>query len=152
MTEKKKFFIIAPLIFQKDFIKKGNVNIGVIVDTKRYNENDFKNEKEDFVDFVRITTHPNRIEETLFIVENIHKKDYTAMIQLMDMTKLEDEHYDILKKWEHKDILKTIYLADTYGTNKNKRFRETLFQMCDTLNSTKNLQHGQRDKRKNTLN
>ena len=42
----------------------------------------------------------------------------------MDITNLSDEHYEMLNKWAHKDILETLYLADTYGTVKPDELSE----------------------------
>ena len=37
------------------------------------------------------------------------------MIQLMDISHLTQVHYNLLNEWKKKNILETIYLADTYG-------------------------------------
>jgi 4-hydroxy 2-oxovalerate aldolase len=117
---KGNFYYCTPDFIKNFYGNKGVLNLGVMVDTKRFNENDFINGKEDYVDFVRIATHPERIGETLSIAETLYKRDYTVMLQLMDMTKLTDEHYQILESWSGKNIPKTVYLADTYGTAKTE--------------------------------
>ena len=112
---KGAFYYCIPDFIKKFYECKASLNLGVMVDTKRYNEIDFTGCDKDCVDFVRIATHPDKIEETLSIAENLYDKNYTVMIQLMDLTNLSSEHYRILENWKNKDILKTIYLADTYG-------------------------------------
>jgi len=112
---KGSFYYCTPDLIEKFYNKKNNLKIGVMVDTKRFKEKDFSNAKEDYTDFVRIATHPEKIKETLIIAETLYKKNYTVMIQLMDMSNLLQEHYKILEEWKYKNFLKTIYLADTYG-------------------------------------
>ena len=113
--DKGAFYYCTPDLLKKFYDKKGGLNLGIMVDTKRYNENDFINANEDYVDFVRIATYPNKINDTLSIAESLNNKNYNVMIQLMDITNLQDEHYGLLENWKNKNILKIIYLADTYG-------------------------------------
>ncbi|MBR6127102.1 hypothetical protein IKQ21_05395 [bacterium] len=112
---KGAFYYCTPDLIKKFYDKKGDLNLGVMVDTKRYNESDFLNAKEDYIDFVRIATHPDRIKDTLLIAENLYNKNYNVMVQLMDITNLTQGHFSILNNWQNKSILKVLYLADTYG-------------------------------------
>lgn len=109
------FYHCTPDFIQKFYDKKGSLKLGVMVDAKRYNESDFINANYDCVDFVRIATHLDRIKDTLLIAETLNSRDYNVMIQLMDITNLEEEHYKILEGWENKSIIEALYLADTYG-------------------------------------
>lgn len=128
---KGNFYYCTPDFLEKFYKKKGNLNLGVMVDTKRYDKSDFESGKDDFADFVRIATHPERIADTLSIAENLYKRDYKVMLQLMDMTKLNDEHYKILETWERKDIPQTVYLADTYGTAKTEEVEKHFNKLKD---------------------
>ena len=112
---KGDFYYCTPSLIKKFYDKKGELSLGVMVDTKRYNETDFKDGKADYVDFARIATHPDRIQDTLLIAETLHNRNYNVIIQLMDISHLLEEHYNILKNWQNKSIIKTLYLADTYG-------------------------------------
>jgi len=103
-------------LIKKFYEKKDRLQIGVMVDTKRYNKNDFKSAEDDCLDFVRIAAHPDRISDTLLIAQNLYSKKYNVMLQLMDISNLSKEHFTILSEWKYKNILKTIYLADTYGS------------------------------------
>ena len=114
-NNKGDFYYCTPDFIKKFYDKKGNLQIGVMVDTKRYNEIDFIDGKNDYIDFVRIATHPEKIEETLSIAEALYKRNYNVMIQFMDIPNLEEKHYKILEKWKYKNIPEIIYLADTYG-------------------------------------
>ena len=113
--DKGQLYYCTPEIIKKFYNKKGNLQLGIMVDTKRYNANDFINSENDYVDFVRIATHPDKISDTLLIAEKLNNKNYTVMIQLMDISDLREEHYKLLDNWKYKNILETIYLADTYG-------------------------------------
>lgn len=112
---KGPFYYCTPDFIKKFFDNKGELSIGVMVDTKRYKESDFEDGNKDFIDFVRIATHPKKIQETLSIAEALHSRHYNVMIQLMDVSNLLQEHYDLLGEWEYKGIIKVLYLADTYG-------------------------------------
>ena len=112
---KGPFYYCTSDFIKKFFDKKNNLQIGVMVDTKRFNETDFPNGNTDSVDFVRIATHPEMIKQTLSVAEILYERNYNVMLQLMDMKNLLTEHYDLLKKWKYKDIAETVYLADTYG-------------------------------------
>ncbi len=112
---KGSFYYCTPDLLQKFYSKKGNLKLGIMVDTKRYSETDFISADNDFSDFVRIATHPDRIEDTLDIAERLNKKKYNIMIQLMDVTNLTEYHFNILQRWGKKNIIETLYLADTYG-------------------------------------
>ena len=114
-ADKGLFYYCTPNLIKKFYEKKENLHIGIMVDTKRYNENDFINANEDYVDFVRIATHPDKIQESLKIAETLNDKNYNVMIQLMDITNIKKEHYDILENWQNKSLLNCLYLADTYG-------------------------------------
>lgn len=114
-NNKGDFYYCTSDFIERFYNKKNNLKLGIMVDTKRYNEKDFVNGKKDYVDFVRIAAHPDRIEDTLQIAEDLNRKNYNVMIQLMDITNLLSEHYEILEKWQNKKILETLYLADTYG-------------------------------------
>ena len=112
---KGKFYYCTPDVIKKFYNHKDNLSLGVMVDTKRYNEKDFADGKNDCIDFVRIATHPDTIKKTLLIAECLNSRSYNVMIQLMDITNLSSEHYKLLDEWKSKNILKTVYLADTYG-------------------------------------
>ena len=113
---KGAFYYCTPDLLKKFYEKKDGLCLGIMVDTKRYNESDFINGSEDYVDFVRIATHPDKIRETLNIAKNLNSKNYNVMIQVMDISNLSEEQYQMLETWQHKNIIQILYLADTYGT------------------------------------
>ena len=126
---KGPYYYCIPELIKKFYHRKNNLKLGIMVDTKRYNENNFINGENDYVDFVRIATHPDRIKDSLLIAEKLKNKNYNVMIQLMDITNLQQEHFDILGKWKDKDILETLYLADTYGIVNSDELKEIYNKM-----------------------
>lgn len=118
IENKGSFYRCDKNLLEKFYKHKKNLKIGVMTDTKRFNYDDFQDGNNDYLDFVRIACHPDRIADTLAIAENLNKRNYKIIIQLMDISNVKDEHYEILKNWNQKNILETIYLADSYGTLK----------------------------------
>lgn len=112
---KGKFYKCTPEFLQKYYQIKGNLQLGVMTDTSRYSEKDFPNSKEDFIDFIRIACHPDRIRETLEISKDLHDKGYKVFIQLMEINNVDEAGYLSLFEWEHKEILESLYFADSYG-------------------------------------
>ena len=69
---KGDFYYCTSSLIKRFYDKKGGLSLGVMTDTKRYNENDYINAKDDYVDFVRLACHPDKIKETLHISENLY--------------------------------------------------------------------------------
>ncbi|GEM_PF-1702552 len=133
--DKGAFYHCDSKFLKRFYEKKGNLKLGIMVDAKRYDESDFRVAEIDCLDFVRIAVRPDRIKDSLLIAENLYGKNYKIMLQLMDIKNLSEEQYNILNEWEHKNILETLYLADTYGVLKPqelsdyfKRFRSYNFE------------------------
>lgn len=118
--DKGNFYYCTPDFLKKFYNKKGNLSLGVMVDAKRYCERDFTNAENDYIDFVRIAVHPDNIEKSLNIAETLKSRNYNIMIQLMDISNLSEDCYNLLDNWQNKNILKVLYLADTYGIINNK--------------------------------
>lgn len=110
---------------------KQNLEFGVMADTSRINIEDFPEAKSDYLDFIRLACHPDRISETLEISEILYKRGYKVFVQLMEIPNLFDSHYKILEEWENKNILESLYIADSYGTAKP----ENIKQYFDKLNN-----------------
>ncbi len=112
---KGKFYNCTPQVLEKFYPQKENLQIGVMTDIKRYSENDFLGAEKDFLDFIRIATRPDKIQQTLKSAELLHSRGYKIFIQLMDTTNIDTKGYLDLFQWQNKDILESLYFADTYG-------------------------------------
>lgn len=112
---KGKFFYCNKNFIEKFSQNKGNIKLGVMVDTKRFCSNDFTNAQDDCIDFVRIACRSHEIEQTLIIAQNLHSKGYKVFVQLMEALKIDAVGYINLFKWKNKNILESLYFADSYG-------------------------------------
>ena len=113
---KGEFFNCDIDLCAKFYSQKGNLKLGIMSDTSRLSLDDFTNSKDDYVDFIRLATHPDRIEQTLYYAQELNSRGYKIFIQLMEIPNLKSQHYEILKAWKNKHIIKSLYIADTYGT------------------------------------
>ena len=115
--ENKGEFFSCDRLFLEQFINnKGSLKIGVMADYKRINLKDFNSATDDVVDFVRIACHPADIADSLLVCEALKQNKYNVFLQLMEIPNVKEEHYNILNNWEYKDILESIYIADSYST------------------------------------
>ncbi len=113
---KGTFYNCNPNILKEFYDIKENILLGVMTDTKRFSIQDFHSKDEDNIDFIRIACHPDRIKETLDIAKELYLRGYKIFVQLMDISNVGDEEYKILEKWNDKNILESLYCADSYGT------------------------------------
>lgn len=112
---KGKFYNCTPQVLEKFYPLKGNLQIGVMTDIKRFSEKDFPGQEKDFLDFIRIATRPDKIQQTLKTAELLYSRGYKIFIQLMDITNIDTKGYIDLFQWQNKSILESLYFADTYG-------------------------------------
>lgn len=113
--DKGRFFFCDKNLL-KEFINiKGNLKLGVMADYKRIDLNDFKSSSSDCIDFVRIACHPDCIKDSINISEKLKNKGYNVFLQLMEIPNVKQKHYDILSEWQNKNILESIYIADSYS-------------------------------------
>lgn len=113
---KGTFYKCSPSLMKEFYEKKGSLKLGIMTDTKRFSIEDFPGAKEDYLDFIRIASHPDRIGDSLNIAQDLYNRGYSVFLQLMDISHVSEKEYDILKSWKNKEIFETIYMADTYGT------------------------------------
>lgn len=112
---KGRFYRCMPQMLKPFYEQKGNLKIGVMTDTTRYNQEDFPGKAQDYIDFVRVAVHPDKIPEALDIAEVLYNKNYMIFIQLMDVTNIEADGYLHLYMWNKKDIPESLYFADSYS-------------------------------------
>lgn len=115
IDDKGQFFSCSNELLEKFSKHKENLKLGIMVDVRRFNINEFSTPKNDKIDFIRIACHPQEIEQALQIAEKLHIKGYKIFVQLMEALKLDAEGFIQLFQWQHKNILESIYIADSYG-------------------------------------
>lgn len=112
---KGEFYNCSPNFLEKFYKIKGALQLGIMTDTTRFLIDDYPGVDVDFIDFVRVATHPDKIFQTLEIAEQLYSKGYKVFIQLMDVSSIEADGYLHLFAWENKHILESLYFADSYG-------------------------------------
>lgn len=93
-----------------DCVKKSSVKLVLMINASALRSVDEK------VDCVRVACYPDEIEIGMKACEDYHKIGYEVFLHLMTADKLSDEHYVLLKNWQKKDILTSIYYADSFGS------------------------------------
>jgi len=114
-NDKGKFFYCDKNFLNQFCENKGELQIGIMVDVKRYSPEDFADRSNDNIDFIRIACRTHEIEQSINIAEILHSKGYKVFIQLMEALKIDTVGYINLFKWRNKNILESLYFADSYG-------------------------------------
>ena len=112
---KGRFYKCNQELLKRFYNQKGDLQLGVMTDAKRFSIEDFACAPEDFVDFVRVATRPDKIGKTLEIAEELQSRGYRVFVQLMDISSVDADGYLKLFAWENKQILESLYFADSYG-------------------------------------
>ena len=116
-TENKgRFYNCTPEFLEKFYKIRNGLKLGVMTDIKRFSPKDFPGAGNDFIDFIRVACHPDSIADALDITRGLYYNGYAVFVQLMDISNIDEFGYLTLYKWEYKDILESIYIADSYGT------------------------------------
>ncbi len=79
----------------------------VMVDAKNIQPVDKK------ADFVRVACYPEQIETAITAVENYKSQGFGVFLHLMTADKF--QQWEMLKNWKNKNILESLYFADSFG-------------------------------------
>lgn len=88
-------------------IKSSSSKLVVMVDAKNIQPVNKKS------DFVRVACYPDKIKTAINAVEDFKQQGFGVFLHLMSADKFDD--FELLKKWKNKDILESLYFADTFG-------------------------------------
>ena len=80
----------------------------VMVDAKNIQPVDKK------ADFVRVACYPEQIETAICAVEDFKAQGFSVFLHLMTADKFTD--WELLKNWNNKNILESLYFADSFGS------------------------------------
>jgi len=94
--------------FMPECIKLSNIKLGVMVDAKNICPVDKK------ADFVRVAFYPEQLKTAIDAVERYKENGFSVFLHIMTADKFED--YEFLTKWENKNILESVYFADSFGS------------------------------------
>lgn len=92
-----------------DCIKSSRIKLVAMVDAKNYCAG-ITNIK---ADAIRVACYPHEIHTAISAVEDFKNQGYEVFLHLMTADKFED--YELLKNWKNKNILTSIYFADSFG-------------------------------------
>lgn len=106
-----------------EFVNSSTTKLVVMVDCKNIQP------VSKFADCVRLACYPEQIQTAINAVENYKEQGFEVFLHLMTADKFKD--YEFLKKWKNKNILTSIYFADSFGA----------FMPCDVERIYKNLQN-----------
>ena len=87
-------------------VKSGN--LVVMVDSKNIQPVNLN------ANYIRVACYPQQINTALNAVENYKSQGFKVFLHLMTADKFED--WDLLKNWENKDIIESLYFADSFGS------------------------------------
>lgn len=88
-------------------IEKSSLKLVVMVDAKNIQPVSKK------ADCVRLACYPHQVYAAVDAIEQFKAQGFEVFLHLMTADKFED--YEFLKKWKNKDILTSIYFADSFG-------------------------------------
>ena len=88
-------------------IKSSKIKLVIMVDAKNIHP------VEDTADYVRVACYPHEIKTAIKAVEDYKDQGFGVFLHLMTADKFED--YELLTNWKNKDILESIYFADSFG-------------------------------------
>lgn len=88
--------------------EKNNTKIGIMIDAKNIHPI-LSNP-----DFVRLACYPEQIQLAINAVENYYNQGFEVFLHLMTADKF--ENFELLKNWKNKNILTSIYFADSFGS------------------------------------
>ena len=94
-----------------EILPEGSAKLVIMVNVSDFDISDFK-ENGRFL--VRIACRNNEVKQGILACEELYNRGYGVFLHLMNADTLED--YDILEKWQNKNILESIYFADSFGS------------------------------------
>lgn len=65
-------------------------------------------------DCIRVACYPHEIKTAIYAIEDFKNQGFEVFLHLMTADKFED--YELLKNWKNKEILNSIYFADSFGS------------------------------------
>ncbi len=95
-----------------------NCKLCVMVDIGKFDIKSFidYNPEKTPVSVVRVAVYPDRIEEAFAVCSQLFEMGYEVFLNLMAISRFEDSHYQLLKKYHAEKMLKALYFADSFGS------------------------------------
>jgi len=67
------------------------------------------------VQAVRVAAYPYELQKAIGLLGDLHSKGYRVFLNLMASSELTEIEFDILRKWDFKQILEAVVFADSFG-------------------------------------
>src|SRR5574344_2891829 len=102
----------------KLFGEKPDCKLSVMINASNANLNDFSVCKPEFtpISVVRVATYSNTLDEAFSLCEGLKAKNYDVFLNLMAISNYKKSDFLKLSEWENKNILETLYFADSFGS------------------------------------
>lgn len=95
--------------------KNNKTKLLVMVNDLEYDGEMFNPAEKSPIDGVRVACHVPELEIGINICEELKDLGYEVFLNIMNIPQIEAKHYELLAKWERKNILTSICFADSYG-------------------------------------
>lgn len=106
-SKSKGLYSVCP----DDILPVGKTKIVVMVNVSDFDINDFADNGKYFV---RVACHYDEVKDGIVACENLHNKGYGTFLHIMNIDKFED--YETIRYWKNKDIIESLYFADSFGS------------------------------------
>lgn len=90
-----------------------STKLAVMVDMKNSDINDFANSQNSPITAVRVTCHYHEVTAAIEFCQKLKLMGYEVFLNLTSILRHKD--FEILEKWQNKQILEAIYFADSFG-------------------------------------
>lgn len=88
----------------------------VMLNCAEFSENLFSSADKDFVSTVRVACHNFELLKAFEIVDFLTARGYEAFLHIMNVKDLSENDFEILKNWNGKTKITSLYFADSYGS------------------------------------
>lgn len=96
------------------------IKLAVMLNVRDFDESLFAPKIDSSITSVRIACHKNEIQKGITISEKLAGLGYEVFLHIMAIAELDETDFNLIKNWDKKNILKSLYFADSYGGFFNK--------------------------------
>ena len=100
------------------FTPNEKCKISIMIDAGKCELDRFQDCKPELtpISLVRVATYPTKLDIAFKLCEGLKKKGYNVFLNFMAISEYKEEHYEMIKNWQHKDILESVCFADSFGS------------------------------------
>lgn len=102
------------------FNKEGKIKLSIMIDAGKCSSYRLQEKSKSPLDIVRIATHPNKLIEALKLFDEVNKKGYETILNLMAINEFSEAEL----KTVNPNKVKTIYFSDSYGKFKKEDIKK----------------------------